>query len=269
MPLIWLLEDHPAPQVHEESKARFNSWTLLLAPDCGWCLQGIQSSCSERSWDVSAWKAAEGQRPIVSLSQWHFFSSRNLAASWLKGHLSVGQGKILPLLWDPHSKGLISWCGYRGGGGHTSTGLVPSSKHYQERPDKSLLRRFVLKRWCLISLHRIPYGVIISTDVAPVVPTALTCTPPRWGENSCVWVSPAVGPERPDGSRNGLCSLIASSPHSITQSKALSCSTTLIYVLHTHVAATQPLSNSTAPCWLVTQRLVFRERWANFQHGDL
>lgn len=73
MPLIWLLEDHPAPQVHGESKAWFNSWTLLLAPDCGWCLQGIQSSCSERSWDVSAWKAAEGQRPIVSLSQWHFF----------------------------------------------------------------------------------------------------------------------------------------------------------------------------------------------------
>lgn len=138
-----------------------------------------------------------------------------------------------------------------------------NSKHYHEKLDKSLLRRFFLKCWCLISPHRIPHGVIISTDVAPVVPTALTCTTSR------VWVSPAVGPERPDGNKNGLCSLIASSPHSTTRSKALSCSTTLIYVLHTHVAATQPLSNPAAPCPLVTPRVVFRERWANFQHGDL
>lgn len=149
-------------------------------------------------------------------------SSRNFAASWLKGHLSLGQEKRLtpipPLLWGPHSKGLVSWCGYRGGGMDTSARLIPSSKHYQERPDKSLLRRFLLKRWYLISPHQIPHGVVIGINLALVVHAALARTPPA---TSCVWVSPAAGPEGADGNRNGLCSRIASSPRALTRSGAL------------------------------------------------
>lgn len=114
--------------------------------------------------------------------------------------------------------------------------------------------------------HQIPHRVIISINLALVVHATLFCSCPHWGEAFYVWVSPAAGPEQME---TEMGSAHTSHPPCTQWSGAKLCPTTLIYVWHVHVTATQPFSNTTTPRWLAAPRLVFGEGWANFQPRDL
>lgn len=246
----------------------------LILELCCWPLT-VAGACREskaavwRRAAMSARKAAEGQRPIVSLSRWHFFLPGISLHRDLKVVFLLARERGWP--WSHHCAGVLAqrdWsydASTEEEGDDTSTGFIPSSKHCQERPDKSLLRRFLLKRWCIISPHQIPHGVIISIHLPLVVHAVLACTPPR------IWVSLAMTRASRWRQKRALFvhRILPDILTDTQRSSALLRHAALFYVLSIHATATQPFSNTTAPCWLAALRLVFRERRANFQHGDL